>query len=128
MAYRSAMANPCKIDAKVIAQPETRRSIRRYLQLHNIGPDAEGQPFYHPATSVIDGVTMMAFSSMRESEMFLLSEDYRAIEAAETAIAKAGAAITGQAPRSQWSTNSGRTRRPLAERHHGSSQSSIRTP
>ncbi len=74
----------------VMAQPES-RPVKRYVELHNIGPETEGQPFYHPATSGIDGITMMAFASMRELETFLLSEDCKAIEMAETTIANTNA-------------------------------------
>jgi hypothetical protein len=64
----------------VMKQPETRRLVRRYVQLHNIGPQEYGQPFFHPATSRIDGVTMMAFALMKNLETFLLSESYSAIQ------------------------------------------------
>ncbi len=81
----------------VSGQRETRRLVKRYVQLHNIGPEAEGQPFFHPATSRIDGVTIMAFTSMKDVEMFLLSDGYARIEADERTIAvpEAGEYWTG---------------------------------
>lgn len=81
----------------VIEQPETRRLVKRYVQIHNIGPEREGQPFFHAATSRIDGVTVMAFASMKNVETFLLSDSHAAIEEAEGAISipEAGEYWTG---------------------------------
>lgn len=74
--------------AKVVtSQPDTRRLVRRYVQIHNIGPVSEGQPFFHPATGHVDGVTVMAFASTRDVESFLLSRSYAEIEEAERSIA-----------------------------------------
>ena len=67
----------------VVAQPDTRHLIKRYVQLHNIGPLTEGMPFFHPASSRIDGVSVMAFASMKDVETFLLSDSYAAIEQSE---------------------------------------------
>lgn len=67
----------------VMCQPDTDRLVRRYIQLHNIGPGIEGEPFYHPATSRIDGITVMSFASMKDVESFLLSDSYTEIERAE---------------------------------------------
>jgi hypothetical protein len=44
----------------VMEQSEARRLVKRYVQLHSIGPETEGQPYFHPATSRINGVTIMA--------------------------------------------------------------------
>lgn len=71
----------------VSRQPDTSRWVRRYVQLHNIGPVREGEPFYHPATSRIDGVTIMSFASMKDVESFLLSDSYAEILQAERSIA-----------------------------------------
>jgi EthD domain len=71
----------------VVEQPDVRRLVKRYVQLHNIGPETEGHSFFHPATSRIDGVTMLAFASARDVETFLQSDSYTAIEQAERAIA-----------------------------------------
>lgn len=70
----------------VLRQPDTNRLVRRYVQLHSIGPIVEGEPFFHPATSRIDGVTIMSFASMKDVESFLLSDGYREIEQAERSI------------------------------------------
>jgi len=70
----------------VMAQAETKRLVRRYVQLHNIGPTAEGEPFFHPETSRFDGVTLMAFATMRDAEAFLVSEGYAVIAADEQSI------------------------------------------
>ncbi|WP_266064058.1 EthD domain-containing protein [Brucella intermedia] len=81
----------------VLGQPDTSRLVRRYVQLHNIGPTKEGDPFYHPATSRIDGVTLMSFASMKDLESFLLSDSYAAITQIERSIAvpEAGEYWTG---------------------------------
>lgn len=71
----------------VIKQPDVRRLVKRYVQLHAIGPETAGQPFFHPATSHVDGVTVLAFASPKDVETFLLSESYAAIEKAERSIA-----------------------------------------
>jgi hypothetical protein len=41
----------------------------------------------HPVTSRIDGVTVLAFASLKSVESFLLSESYAAIEQDERSIA-----------------------------------------
>lgn len=71
----------------VLRQPDTSRLVRRYVQLHSVGPVIEGEPFFHPATSRIDGVTVMSFASMKDTESFLLSDGYAEIEHAERNIA-----------------------------------------
>lgn len=70
----------------VLRQPDTSRLVKRYVQLHSIGPVIEGEPFYHPATSPIDGVTVMSFSSVKDAESFLLSDGYAEIEQDERSI------------------------------------------
>ena len=52
----------------VLTQPDTQRFVRRYVQLHNIGPTVEGEPFCHPETSRVDGATLMGFASMNDVE------------------------------------------------------------
>jgi len=76
----------------VLAQADTKRLVRRYVQLHNVGPTVQGEPFFHPETSLIDGVTLMAFSTMRDVETFLTSESQALIAADEQliSIVKAG--------------------------------------
>jgi hypothetical protein len=71
----------------VLRQPDTSRLVRRYVQLHSIGPVIAGEPFFHPATSQIDGVTVMGFASMKDVESFLLSDSHAEIEQAERSIA-----------------------------------------
>lgn len=71
----------------VVEQPETGRLVKRYVQLHNIGPVEVGSPLFHPATSRVDGVTLMAFASVKDVETFLQSESYAEIKKAEQAIA-----------------------------------------
>lgn len=72
---------------RVLAQPDTQRLVRRYVQLHNIGPQAEGTPFFHVATAPIDGISLMAFASMTDAEEFLVSDAYRRMTEAEAEIA-----------------------------------------
>lgn len=71
----------------VLTKPATHRYVKRYAQLHNVGPVVEGQPFWHPAGSRIDGVTIMAFANMNDVEDFLISDDYADVEADEHLIA-----------------------------------------
>ncbi|RRD21320.1 hypothetical protein ECB98_24955 [Brucellaceae bacterium VT-16-1752] len=71
----------------VLRQPDTGRLVKRYVQLHSIGPQIDGEPFFHPATSRIDGVTIMSFASMKDLESFLLSDSYAEIEQSERSIA-----------------------------------------
>jgi hypothetical protein len=47
--------------------------VKRYVQLHNIGPQEEGEPFYHPQASEIDGVSLLSFASVADLEDFLTS-------------------------------------------------------
>jgi hypothetical protein len=75
----------------VLAQPDTRRLVQRYVQLHNIGPTVEGAPFFHPETSRIDSVTLMGFGSMNDVEEFLQTDGYRAIINSEHALSVPGA-------------------------------------
>jgi hypothetical protein len=63
----------------VLAQPDTKRFVRRYAQLHNVGKPVEGEPFYHPQTSLIDGVSLLAFSGMNDVEDFLQTTSFQAI-------------------------------------------------
>ncbi|WP_413439430.1 EthD domain-containing protein [Sulfuriferula sp. GW1] len=74
----------------VLAQPDTPRLVKRYVQLHNIGPTETGQPFFHPETSGIDGVTLMAFASMNDLEDFLLTDSQRVIADSEATMTAAG--------------------------------------
>ncbi len=60
--------------------------VTRYAQLHNIGPTESGQPLFHPATAGIDGVTLLAFASMRDLETFVQSDSSAAIHKAEHTI------------------------------------------
>jgi hypothetical protein len=71
----------------VPAQPATRDLVTRYVQLHNIGPEAEGAPFFHPETSEIDGVTLMGFANVGDAEIYLQTDDYRTIMEDERKIA-----------------------------------------
>lgn len=63
----------------VMSQPATRKLVRRYVQLQNIGPTEKGKPFYYEATANIDGITLMSFASMNDVEDFLMSDSYKAI-------------------------------------------------
>ncbi|SAL03048.1 hypothetical protein AWB81_06322 [Caballeronia arationis] len=47
--------------------------VKRYVQLHNIGPQAEGEPFYHPQASEVDGVSLLGFANVADLEDFLTS-------------------------------------------------------
>lgn len=53
--------------------------VRRYVQLHSIGPTEPGEAFYHPEASKFDGVSLLNFASLNDLEDFLRSEDYQAI-------------------------------------------------
>jgi len=61
--------------------------VKRYVQLHNIGPTEPGQPFYHPQASGIDGVTLMNFASINDLEDFLRSAEYKLIAEDEARMA-----------------------------------------
>lgn len=62
-----------------LAVVQSKGWVRRYVQLHNIGPMEPGQPLYHPQASAIDGVTLMGFSSINDLEDFLCSPEHQAI-------------------------------------------------
>lgn len=62
-----------------IVATQSKAWIKRYVQLHNIGPTEPGQPLYHPQASGIDGVTLMGFASMGDLEDFLRSPEYKEI-------------------------------------------------
>ncbi|KMJ45756.1 hypothetical protein AB204_07405 [Xenorhabdus khoisanae] len=63
--------------AEVYKQNEKTKIIKRYVQLHNIGPIEEGQPFYHKYTSSLDGVSLLSFSSINDLEDYLRSPSYQ---------------------------------------------------
>ncbi|WP_116140654.1 EthD domain-containing protein [Trinickia diaoshuihuensis] len=56
----------------VLQQPATSRYVKRYVQLHNIGPVEAGEPFFHPVAHTIDGVSIQAFDSVNDLEDYLL--------------------------------------------------------
>jgi len=64
--------------ALVLAQPATHAHVRRYAQLHNIGSTQAD-----PEGSLMDGISVLAFASLNDVEDYLVSDDYRAIEADE---------------------------------------------
>jgi hypothetical protein len=74
----------------VLSQPDTARLVKRYVQLHNMGPTEAGQPFFHPQTHKIDGVTLMAFSSLNDLEDFLQTDSQKVIASGETTMIAAG--------------------------------------
>jgi hypothetical protein len=47
--------------------------VRRYVQLHNIGPEQAGEPLFHPEASAIDGVSLLGFANVADLEDFLTS-------------------------------------------------------
>ncbi|MYM31126.1 hypothetical protein GTP58_22570 [Duganella sp. CY15W] len=53
--------------------------LKRYVQLHNVGPTSAGLPFYHADASRIDGVTLMSFGSVTALERFLSGAGQAAI-------------------------------------------------
>ena len=53
--------------------------VRRYVQLHSIGPTQPGETLYHPGASLFDGVSLLSFASVDDLEDFLRSEDYLVI-------------------------------------------------
>ena len=63
--------------------------VKRYVQLHNVGPVVAGQPFYHAEAARIDGVSLLAFASVNDLEEFLLSPAYRDIAQQEAAMTDA---------------------------------------
>ncbi len=73
----------------VLAQPDTRRFVKRYVQLHNIGPTSAGEPFFHPDTTGIDGVSLFAFSNLNDVEDYLLSDGYHLIAESEHSLSVA---------------------------------------
>lgn len=72
--------------ALVIGQPATHQYVRRYAQLHNIGssqqPDPEGE--------LIDAISVLSFASVNDVEDYLISDDYRRIEADEATFVDLG--------------------------------------
>lgn len=67
----------------ILAQPATHRFVARYTQLHSIGPSEEGALFWHEVGNDWDGITVMEFHNMSDLEDFLMSPEYRKIEADE---------------------------------------------
>ena len=67
----------------VLSKPATHRFVTRYAQLHNVGPDKEGELFWHPVGRTMDGVTVMEFANMNHVEDYLMSPEYAEIEADE---------------------------------------------
>lgn len=65
------------------SQKVTHQFVRRYAQLHNIGPATEGEIFWHPVSSVWDGISVFSFAGVTDLEDFLMTEEYAAIEADE---------------------------------------------
>jgi hypothetical protein len=53
--------------------------VKRYVQLHSIGPMEPGELFYHPDACKYDGVSLLNFASLNDLEDFLRSDDYLAI-------------------------------------------------
>ncbi|MDX7990738.1 hypothetical protein [Xenorhabdus littoralis] len=72
-----------KYAAEVHKRNEETKIIKRYVQLHNIGPTEEGQPFYHKYTSSLDGVSLLSFSSINDLEDYLRSPLYQDLIAFE---------------------------------------------
>lgn len=72
----------------VIGTAATHQYVRRYAQLHNIGPK-EGELFWHPISSKWDGLSIFSFAGVTDLEDFLMSDDYAAIEADEARIVDA---------------------------------------
>jgi hypothetical protein len=67
----------------VLAKLATHQYVKRYVQLHNVGPISEDEPLWHPAGSQIDGITIMAFANINDVEDFLMTVDYKEIEVDE---------------------------------------------
>ncbi|MCU1733761.1 MULTISPECIES: EthD domain-containing protein [unclassified Pseudomonas] len=68
---------------RLLEQPATQRLVRRYVQLHNIGPVDADQPLYHEVAKDIDGVAISAFSSIIDLEEFLLDPGIAALTQAQ---------------------------------------------
>lgn len=70
----------------VLSKPATHKYVKRYAQLHNVGPIKKDEPLWHHMASQIDGVTLMSFSCMNDVEDYLMSDDYLEVEADEYTI------------------------------------------
>jgi hypothetical protein len=60
---------------EVLKKNERTKLVKRYVQLHNIGPTEEGKPFFHKYTSFLDGVSLFSFASLNDLEDYLRSRD-----------------------------------------------------
>jgi hypothetical protein len=69
--------------ALVLSKPASHQYLRRYVQLHNIGPAKEGDLFWHPVGSTWDGISVLSFDGMTDAEDFLMTQCNVAIEADE---------------------------------------------
>ncbi|MBX9623327.1 MAG: EthD domain-containing protein [Gemmataceae bacterium] len=67
----------------LVGKAATHQYVRRYAQLHNVGPAKEGDLFWHPVGSRWDGVTVMSFAGVTDLEDYLMTDDHAAVEAAE---------------------------------------------
>lgn len=67
----------------VVARAATHHYVRRYAQLHNVGPAKQGDLFWHPLGSTWDGITVMSFAGITDVEDFLMTDHYAAIQADE---------------------------------------------
>lgn len=63
--------------------------VTRYVQLHNIGGERVGEPFYHPETSAFDGVSLFSFPNMNDVEAFLTSAAWSTLASDEREFAVA---------------------------------------
>jgi hypothetical protein len=64
--------------ALLLAQSATHTYVRRYAQLHNIGSTQ-----FDPEGSLMDAISVLSFASINDVEDYLVSDEYRAIEADE---------------------------------------------
>jgi hypothetical protein len=71
--------------------------IKRYTQLHNIGPTQAKEPLYHPDAAKIDGVSLLGFANVSDIEDFLVSP-------ANNSIVKHEAEMIDQAASEYWTT------------------------
>ncbi|PHM44803.1 hypothetical protein Xmau_01517 [Xenorhabdus mauleonii] len=69
---------------EILNHNKNTKIIKRYVQLHNIGPTEKGQPFYHKYSSSLDGVSLLSFSNINDLEDYLRSPAYQNVIALET--------------------------------------------
>ncbi|MGF6985263.1 hypothetical protein QFZ99_004740 [Paraburkholderia atlantica] len=60
--------------------------VKRYVQLHNVGPTEADAPFYHPDAVKIDGIGLYGFDNVAAAEEFLRSDAGRVVASHESTL------------------------------------------